>query len=221
MRNKYTNNIAIEISSSGYGTNFDFTFKVEILSNSTANLSTYNISFGSAGTVYGGKVDLVSGVLSVTYAKIALADIPKSKYATYQYGVRAITNFFDSIPNSSLLTGMSNTFVLSDSGESYNVDRCSILFANGNAKTSFLISTQASGLSADASVTEIDAWLRSIDAYIVYPLATPITYQLSPTVVKSLRGRNNVFADTGAILDAEYIRDMTTIINYILEQLNA
>jgi hypothetical protein len=147
---------------------------------------------------------VVSGELVVTYVKIALADISKSKYGNYQYGIRTISSFFDSIPNSSLLTGMSNTFVLSDSGESYNVDRCSILFANGNSKTSFLISTQASGLSADASVTEIDAWLRSIDAYIVYPLATPITYQLTPTQVNSLQGVNNIWADCGKIIAVEW-----------------
>lgn len=160
------------------------------------------------GTRYGGTLDVVSGVLTVTYAKIGLADISKSKYGSYQYGIRTITTFFDSIPNSSLLTGMSNTFALSDSGESYNVDKCSIVFANGNSKTSFLISTQASGLSADASVTEIDAWLRSIDAYIVYELATPLTIQLTPTAVKSLLGTNNLFADCGDVVEASYWEEL-------------
>ena len=183
------------------------------------NGQTYTLDLD--GTRYGGKVDLVSGELTVTYAKKALADISKSKYGSYQYGIRTISNFFDSIPNSTLMTGISNTFVLSVSGESYNVDKCSIVFSNGASKTSFLISTQASELSADASVTEIDTWLRSIDAYMVYPLATPITIQLTPTQVKSLLGQNNVWADTGDILDAEYVRDLSTTINYILEQLNS
>ena len=34
---------------------------------------------------------------------------------------------------------------------------------------------------------------------IVYPLATPQTYQLTPTEVKTLLGDNNIFADCGDV----------------------
>jgi len=43
-------------------------------------------------------------------------------------------------------------------------------------------------------------------AQVVYELATPQTYQLTPTQVKSLLGTNNVWADTGDILEGEYFK---------------
>ena len=44
----------------------------------------------------------------------------------------------------------------------------------------------------------------TIGAQVVNIGATPTTYQLTPTQVKSLLGSNNVWADTGDIADAEY-----------------
>ena len=58
-------------------------------------------------------------------------------------------------------------------------------------------------------------------AEVVYELATPTTIQLTPTQVKSLLGVNNVWADTGDVLDAEYIRDATTIINSLIARIEA
>jgi hypothetical protein len=58
-------------------------------------------------------------------------------------------------------------------------------------------------------------WISSMDVYaegttpttgaeVVYKLATPQTYNLTPTEVKTLLGINNIFADTGDILEGEY-----------------
>lgn len=60
-----------------------------------------------------------------------------------------------------------------------------------------------------------EPWISSMDVYsagttpttgaqVVYPLATPQTYQLTPAQVSTLLGRNNIFADCGQILDGEY-----------------
>ena len=76
-------------------------------------------------------------------------------------------------------------------------------------------------------------WISDRDAYSVG--ATPTigaevqvisgsdytTYQQTANNVKSLEGVNNIFADTGNILNAEYVRDTTTIINQILARLDA
>lgn len=45
-------------------------------------------------------------------------------------------------------------------------------------------------------------------AQIVYELATPITYQLNPTMVKSLLGTNNIWADTGDVLEGSYFKKL-------------
>lgn len=97
--------------------------------------TTYPITFPSeAGTVYGGELDVKSGVLRVTDANIA-------SYA----------------------------------GETIN-----------------------------------EPWISSMDVYsagatpttgaqVVYKLATPLTYQLTPTEVTTLLGVNNIWADTGDV----------------------
>jgi hypothetical protein len=41
-------------------------------------------------------------------------------------------------------------------------------------------------------------------AQVVYELATPQTYQLTPTIIKSLQGDNNFFASTGEVIKLQY-----------------
>ncbi len=45
-------------------------------------------------------------------------------------------------------------------------------------------------------------------AEVVYELATPLTYQLTPTQVKSLLGSNNVWADSGDVIDGKYFSEL-------------
>ena len=45
-----------------------------------------------------------------------------------------------------------------------------------------------------------------MDIQFVIPLATPQTYQLTPTEVKTLLGSNNVWADSGDVT-IEYYAD--------------
>jgi hypothetical protein len=100
----------------------------------------YNIIFPSeAETVYGGTLDVVSGVLTVTHGYIA----------------------------------------------SYNGET--------------LPSTWISDRDVYAEGTT-----PTIGAEVCYELATPTTIQLTPTQVKSLLGSNNVWADTGDIIELEY-----------------
>jgi len=60
-----------------------------------------------------------------------------------------------------------------------------------------------------------EPWISSMDAYsagttpttgaqVVYPLATPQIYQLTPAQVSTLLGQNNIFADCGQVLEGEY-----------------
>ena len=56
---------------------------------------------------------------------------------------------------------------------------------------------------------------------IVYPLATPTTYNTQPTAIKSLRGVNNVYANTGDVNDCVYRRDMSSTIDDIIARLEA
>lgn len=71
---------------------------------------------------------------------------------------------------------------------------------------------------AYTEVTDFKSAMDGVD--LVYKLATPQTYQLTPTQVKSLLGQNNVWADTGDV-DVHYVRDLTITIDDILSRLEA
>jgi hypothetical protein len=61
----------------------------------------------------------------------------------------------------------------------------------------------------------------TIGAQVVNIGATPITYQLTPTQVKSLLGTNNVWADTGDVNEAVYTRDLNITVNDIISRIEA
>jgi hypothetical protein len=69
----------------------------------------------------------------------------------------------------------------------------------------------------DTTYNDKDVFKEAMDGVqLVYELATPTTYNLTPTEVKTLLGINNIFADCGDV-DVEYVRDATLIINKLLE----
>lgn len=151
--------------------------------------TTYTVSFGSAGTVYGGTLDVTTGVLTVEYASITFdgtQTINTSGTAYRWYNTSVADGTFTDDPNviSSWLpkTGSGSTgFGQSGSSGNYN-----IYFYNMS--------------DVDASITSADTfktYLSSHPLTVVYKLASPQTYVLSPTQVKSLLGSNNIFADCG------------------------
>lgn len=170
------------------------------------NGHTYTIDLD--GTRYGGKVDLVSGVMTVDRVLKTLVGTETWTYtSTYN---RVYTYISDAKKPSGAIV--------------YSILSDKLHFSGGVMEDYGAYINNAGNLIvfAPSSITSDDqwkTWLASNNVQVVYELATPLTIQLTPTVVKSLRGKNNVFANTGAILDAEYIRDLTAIIDYILEQL--
>ena len=62
------------------------------------------------------------------------------------------------------------------------------------------------------TVSDFKSWLSSNNMQVVYPLATPTTYPLTPGQVKTLLGVNNIWADTGKINRLEYPYETTGLI---------
>ena len=164
------------------------------------------------GTRYGGTLDVVSGVLTVDRA-IATYDGSEtwqmsSGTGYYQFNknqtdalnsVKAICDKFEKI---------STTERSQKSGlVSYASDK----LMRFSLTTDFGIST----------VEQWKTWLASNNVQVCYELATPQTIQLTPTEVKSLLATNNVFADTGDILDATYVRNANITINDLIRRIEA
>ena len=68
--------------------------------------------------------------------------------------------------------------------------------------------------------TELDALLADSDFAVVYPLATPLEYQLTPQEVKTLYQYNNIWSDVGSV-DVEYPADTKTYIDNKFAELQA
>lgn len=183
--------------------------QIEIGSTATAyephNVTTYPVFFGSsAGTVYGGTLDVTTGMLTVDKAIV-----------TYDGTTTVLTG---KINNQNVFYAPRQACaLLSDyRGEMYS-DRMPTLkdrtYLNGVVGVSGATSTAAQGYlyisngDESTTVTEMNTWLITNPVTIVYPLATPITYQLTPTEVASLLGNNNIWSDTGSVASCEYRAD--------------
>lgn len=137
------------------------------------------------GTRYGGKVDLVSGVMTVDRA---IVDISTFTWTSITGGIYAadLLGIAKTYPN-----GVPNKVIFekyqskpSKAGGFYP-NEPNVISLNSNGYLYTVVDTSPTG-------------------QCVYELATPLTIQLPTTVVKSLRGVNNISADSGDVLDLSY-----------------
>lgn len=173
--------------------------------------NTYDISFpDEAGTVYGGALDVTSGVLTVDKAKILLNSL------SYSMAESTATNarFISSIPGIKAPTDIRTTVnaicATYPAGPWSWLDEPghNIFFAARQRDNSmqFIIRN-----AAYATTEEFSASLSDADV-LVYELATPLTCQLTATEVTTLLGVNNVYSDTGDT-EVTYRADPTLIYN--------
>ncbi|MGJ1042724.1 hypothetical protein ACR77V_12870, partial [Staphylococcus epidermidis] len=69
------------------------------------------------------------------------------------------------------------------------------------------------GIGFDGTETELKEWLANqhtanTPVQIMGVLNTPITYQLTPTQIRTLVGNNNIWADTGDIISGKYFKSL-------------
>lgn len=154
---------------------------------------TYNITFPSeAGIVYGGQLDVTTGVLTVTMAEVDLGTLTWNRTTSYSAPL-----FYTNIA-----TKKASNISMRCSAYKYSGNFSSAVgFANfsenasiGNCNANMQIFVR------DDSYTDIATFKTAMQGVqLVYELATPQTYQLTPTEVTLLLGENNIFADTGPI----------------------
>lgn len=140
-----------------------------------------------AGTVYGGVVDLTTGVLTVTHASIAFSDIPS---ANWRYS------------NNS---GAWNSYLFFTNLTVRNRITESICSAYKYVKEtnvpadSYILPTWSTWFYVrDDSLTSINDFLTARgNERIVFELATPQTYTLTPQAVQLLAGNNTLWNTAG------------------------
>lgn len=167
----------------------------------TATTTTVNLG----RTVYGGTLDVVSGVLTVDRAMV---DMGSLNWAYYN-------NRFDARPSGvKVATGWNQIKAIASAlgqatilpNETAN-DGCFGIY-NGVLYVRYNSATTVAAFKTAMSGVQL-----------VYELATPQTYTLTGQEVSTLLGDNNVWADSGDV-EITYRRDISIVINNLESALN-
>ena len=155
--------------------------------------NTYPISWQTeAGTVYGGTLDVTTGVLTITH-----------KYVNYDensfWSQNGSTVVSTSVPGDCRVSQVP----LASHAQGYSPRSSVDIPANGCAfNANFLYFNFK--FPSDMSVDDWKAILAVNNLQIVYELATPQTVQLTPTQVTTLLGQNNIWCNSGKIESLTY-----------------
>lgn len=161
-------------------------------------------------TVYGGTLDVVSGVLTVTHVFKTFdgsSDEVWNKYGTgmrFTIEVSDYTSPLASIVDTNIKANYLRTIAKSGQGAAQWV------ISGGD--TDYHVLMVNVGIE---SITDMRAYLAENPLEVVYPLATPTTITLTPTQIDSLLGSNNVWADSGDVT-VEYIADTKLYIQKVI-----
>ena len=161
----------------------------------------YNIDWTTeAGTVYGGSLNLTTGVLTINRAIKALT--ANDNAWTYANGVFYSASIYPVTYQ-----------------DRYNVIFCScykpVYVTTSAEMNNNEIRCYANRLYIkDSRFTDIQSFIAGVAGQMVcYQLTTPITYQLSPVEIRTILGVNNIWTDTNGDSAIQYRADIDLIIN--------
>ena len=164
------------------------------------NSTTTAISWQSeAGTVYGGSLDVTSGVLTVTWGSVDMGSLTWTYDSTYHRMKSNSIADMKKVNTARTLVFMCPIYqVISDGRTIANVPNDSIYASfDSDQKTAVWVH--------DSDYSDANVFKTAMSGiYIVYPLETPVTYQLTPTQISAIVGTNNVFTDTNGNTSVVY-----------------
>lgn len=165
----------------------------------------FNIQFPSeAGTVYGGTLDLVTGLLTLTHKSATINE-------TTQFDFRDSGRYVV-FEQPDMLSGShyadANTLcdkavkVVNSTGAPNEV--LAVLIGSNNTKIYFYHFNTALNITTASAYT---AWIAQNPITYTYPLATPIIYQLTPQQINTLLGENNIWTNINSTISIKYAAD--------------
>jgi hypothetical protein len=155
------------------------------------NADTHTITLPT--TVYGGTLDVTKGILTVDRAMVDLGTLawvysnPRF-YATAPADSAGISDTGDA-------QALCDSFDRHETGALANMPDASF-FVNSNKMSASVKRI----VVRDGRYTDASAFKTAMDGVMLcYTLATPVTYTLTPTEVKTLLGENRIYADAGQV----------------------
>lgn len=184
------------------------------------NPTTYSITFpSSAGTVYGGTLDVTTGQLVVDRKMVTFDGT--ENWAISNGGMRVFidSKFNDAKSNTgknSLVGMISNQFVEKPPNNTWigGVQNIGISLDENNQ---FCVCKTG---KKDMVVADWKTYLANNPLHVCYKLSSPITYTLTPQEITSLFGTNNLWADTGDS-EVEYRADTKMYVDNKIAELQA
>lgn len=181
-----------------YGTTYNNDISINYPSTDTEyhayNGQTYTIDLD--GTRYGGKLDVVSGVLTVDRELVDMGDLTwlnRRDIGQGLFSATLSTHYKQDVNVKCMCSNYAYKGVSEYAAYAYAKGDGSCSLYYGAGYTVYVVNAS----HASDTGAEFKNYIRG--AKLVYELATPLTIQLSPTQVNSLMGVNNVWADTGEI----------------------
>lgn len=179
---------------------FSAFYQLEIGSTDTTyekyNATTVTIALGQ--TVFGGERNITSGLQKITHANLLLSDATWRLQSINSHG---IANFY------TIISGRKNG--ASDLCDRFTKQTSTI----ADTTTEGFLPSYSSGTTTlyiriystrASTVAEFSTWLENNETHFVYELAQPVTVQMSGTEFETILGINNIWADSGDILNLEY-----------------
>lgn len=149
----------------------------------------YQVQLGS--TVYGGTVDLVSGVMRATHGFITYDGSNDEEWSVILASHRALITVSDidiSIADSSVADIISNEYKT----VSYNDGYATTDGITGRYNISQINVFDRTNIDLSTTLEQWQTYLSSHPLQVCYKLATPLTIQLTPQQIETLVGQNNL-----------------------------
>ena len=146
--------------------------------------------------VYGGTLDVVSGVLTVEWAVIALNGT-EANWGNYNQG----TAFC--VPITGMTKDIYKTVFCDRFAQIKNINSFGVYASASNDYAYFINATDIEG------VTDLASWkayLAENPMGFAYELATPVEIQLTPTQITALVGDNTIWSDADGSMTAVYLK---------------
>lgn len=170
----------------------------------TSDPTVYLISWQTeAGTIYDGTLDVTTGVLTATMAEVDAGDASWIRYDT-----ESAYAFYISITFGRVGVAREAPDFLASNYKAVDTTSRSAFVNNGAELTACHVTGGRGFYVKDSRYTDAAAFKASMTGQkIVYVLAEPQTFQLSPTEVMLLQGENNLWSDANGDLSLTYYAD--------------
>ena len=166
---------------------------------------SYDIDFPqSAGTVYGGTIDMLDWTLTVDMAMVDLGTLNwqyRGDIGTGIFSSRSITDYRYAANNCEAVCANYEYIGITGGVTGVKIgDKLMAFYSRSDDSSSNrLIYVRDTAYTDAASFKSAMSGVQ-----LVYELATPQTYQLTPETIRTLRGLNNVFSNANGNIDVSF-----------------